>query len=468
MNRVVQAVGAVALLLVCVCLTSAGAAAGSAPVQPGAFQGTTSAYGARLTTVTPGAPAADVLIDSGGPTAQASLSSIGVGTGYASFPDPGSFVGGLPGLVQGLTAGKTPFPLPLPNYPLTAVADDSQPHSSIDAGAYKVAAAKSAEAVTAEALSGLTFAGNVALVRSDASVTVQANGSVVATAIADVEGLTVGPITFGQIRSTATKTMAPDGTITTTQSIALDAVRVGALQIPIPVDAINATGAGKSIPLALGPIAEKLLGSSDITFSAATAQTTKDTVIAPVLQLSFPLPKQLVDGIGASSGQATLTLGYASATLTGAAAPPPYTAPPSGNGTTAGGGQHGSTGGSTGSGGSSSGGSTGSSGGSTGSFGGTGGTGGTGSTGSLGAPTAPLAAGTPAPTSGAASGGGAVNGAPTDAGGLALAGALQRLSGAFGVADLYLIVAIGAMVALAVGFLIRVMGVRAPWTSTGG
>ncbi|HEY0397116.1 MAG TPA: hypothetical protein VGF00_01930, partial [Acidimicrobiia bacterium] len=80
---------------------SASASGRSSGVQvtPAPFTATASAMGTRIKITIPGGPLTDTPVDAGGPTAQATLDSLGTSQGYAAFPDPGAFVLSVPGLV---------------------------------------------------------------------------------------------------------------------------------------------------------------------------------------------------------------------------------------------------------------------------------------------------------------------------------------------------------------------------------
>jgi hypothetical protein len=330
---------------------------------------------------------------------------------------------------------------PIPNYPFEVTASATNPSDSVGAGAYHISASTSNTMSTGTAVTGLQISagGNTGLVTSTSTVKVHGDGSVVSTAVSDIQGLTVGPVTIGEIKSTATETLTPDGTVTPSSAITITAVRVGTLPITISTDGLNV--AGSAVPLPVGGVINTLLKAQGISLSTIHAEKIKNGIVAPALLITGPLPTKK---IGTANGTYRLTLGSAIASMVA-------TAPAGSVGGTGGTGSIGGTGG------------TGSIGG-TGGSGGTGSLGGTGSTGSLGgAGSVPPLGGTttgPAPQSSPP----AV--APTTTGTGAIAPAAYL--GTFDIRDLYLWLCIVGAGAFLMAQLVRLIGVRGPWTSTGG
>jgi hypothetical protein len=394
----------------------------------------------------PGAPLTSSPLDSGGPSGQASLNSLGNGTGYAAFPDPGQFIESLPGLAAGLfstgAGGLPPIHLPtVPNYPFEVTASSTNPSDSVGAGAYHISASTSGNQSTGTALTGLQISagGNVALVNSTSTVRVHGDGSVVSTAVSDIQGLTIGPVTFGEIKSIATETLAPDGTVTPSSSLVINGVRIGTLPITLSTDGLNV--AGSAVPVPVGGVINTVLKPQHISVSTIHAQRIKHGVVAPALLITGPLPTKK---IGTANGTYRITLGSAIASMTA-------TAPAGSLGST---GSTGSLGGT---------GSTGSLGG-TGSTGSLGGTGSTGSLGGSGTGTVPSlgATGSGLPTQSSPP---AV--APSTSGGTGAVAPAAYL-GTFDIRDLYLWLCIVGAGAFVMAQLVRLIGVRGPWTSTGG
>lgn len=388
---------------------------------PIGFQASTSAIGVRATITIPNGPLASQVVDSGGPTAQASLDVGGNGAAYAAFPDPGPFIGDLPGLAKGLLQ----VPVPLPDYPLRITADSTKPDVSVGTGVYQLDASQHADKTSALASSGVGVGANVALVQSKADVTVKDNGNVVATAVSDVQGVTVGPLTLGQIKSTVTRTLSPTGQITTAASSEISGVRIGTIPISIDQSSINVLGT--SVPLPIGDVANTLLKVFKIKLTVLPSTTAGDTVTTGALQISGPLN---TGNLGTSEGDFAIVIGQASVTMIKGAAPSIPVDPDS-------------------------------------------------PTVDPGTSSGPIGTGGTLPP---------IAGAPINSGGIvpakpsadpqmtpavtnpvmSLAAQLAGLRDAFGISNLYLVVAFTAAAAFLTESLVRLLGVRGPWTSTRG
>jgi hypothetical protein len=169
-------------------------------------------------------------------------------------------------------------------------------------------------------------------------------------------------------------------------------------------------------------------------------------VIAPAMTITMPFSSPRLPGVGEFKGTVTMTFGAATASLSGTSA------------------------GSSDQGGASSASGSGSSGSST-----------QGDVPSMGSPSAasPASGSGLAPSSGSPGGGpplvaiapaaGSTPSAGSGGGGApAISAGSGRLVGLFDVRSVYLVVLVAGLVAAGLGWLIRVLGVRRPWTSTGG
>jgi hypothetical protein len=283
------------------------------------FDASASADAVRVRLEVPGAPLTSKLVDIGAPTAQVSATSLGASRGYAAFPDPGELVQSAPGLAAGLllqgAAGLPPIALPtLPSYPLLIVSDiNGNPHAELGDGPYRLEANSSANHADASASGGLQtgVAGNVASIKSTARSGVEDDGSVLATATSDVQGLSVGPLTLGRVTSTASVRLKEDGTIEPTSSIRISALRIGGIDVAI--DEKGLVLGSVNVPLPIGETLTALLAGAGLDARFTTAQTFDNAVIAPTLVIST----QVETGIGNAPGTASLTLGGATAALTG-------------------------------------------------------------------------------------------------------------------------------------------------------
>jgi hypothetical protein len=292
-----------------------------------AFTGSAAAGGVHASIHVPSFPVTDTPVDGGGPTAQVAVDSIGTSTGYAAFPDPGQFALSVPGLVVGLLAGGAaglpPIKLPSPpGYPLFVASDaGNAPEQSVGSGPYQLSASSHDSASKASATAGfqLSLTGNAALVGSTASLSRSANGGVVATAIADFQGLTVGPLTLGQVKSTATETLDSTGTVTPSTSMEITGLRVGG--IPISLGPQGFIAGGPSYPVPINSTLATLLKPSGISMRVLMPQQFPGRVVAPALEITMPFAMPFhIPNLGQLSGTVTLTVGSATAQMSGAVA----------------------------------------------------------------------------------------------------------------------------------------------------
>jgi hypothetical protein len=402
----------------------------SAAATDASFDGASSAYGLRINESVPNGPVADTVLDAGGPTAQATLSSLGNGAGYAALPDPGTFVLSIPGLLAGLAQ----FNQDLPDYPLAVSASSTTPQQDVSTDGYAIKATLGNDSATGSAGAGLGRDATLArgpLVTSDASVKRQVDGSVTSTATSVVEGLTLGPVTIGRITSTATRTLSAAGVLSTSSNLSVTNVRVDGTPVQAPQPQ---QGSGSS-PFSFGPAVDPVLKPLGISFQTLAAQKLGDTIVAPALVLtgSFPVDPAHKD---AGTGTYHLILGQATARLVGSAAPTFGTGGPAGTATTT-----------------------------------------PPASGSVPAGTTLIATGPSAGgvTAGSVSGQQAglptvafIPGAPTRATDAQIQAALTAMKDSFDVGGLYVILVIAGVVTFVVAQLVRMRGVRAAWTSSGG
>jgi len=146
------------------------------------------------------------------------------------------------------------------------------------------------------------------LVNSTAGVSVQRDGSVLARAVSDVQSLTIGPLTIGEMKSTATETLGADGTIKPTTAMVLDGVVIGGLPVSISPEGLDVPG--RTVPLPLNSTFASLLSASKISVTVVAAQSYPGRVVAPALQITGPVSAPIV---GSAPGTYTLMVGGASA-----------------------------------------------------------------------------------------------------------------------------------------------------------
>lgn len=275
----------------------------SAAVDPAPFQATASAMGLQVQTITPGGVVTDELLDSGGPTGQASLNSLGEGAAYAAFPDPGSFIVSAPNLAGIFLAGTPLAALPTVQYPLSIAANSAtHPDASAGSAPLTLTARAGSTSATGDARTAIqsTPLGGTATVADSSSVTVKADGTVVATAASVIQGLTIGPVYLGNIASVATETLSPAGQVTPSGKITVEGVRIG--NTPLPVSPSTLQGS---------PVASAL-AAAGVKLSFETGQEHPQAVISPTLQLTGSLP---TTPYTTSPSTYTITLGSAVVTM---------------------------------------------------------------------------------------------------------------------------------------------------------
>ena len=289
------------------------------------FSGSSSAVGVRVQLTIPGAPLEDNLIDGGGPTAQVAVDSLGSSNGYAAFPDPGSLVVSLPGLIPGFVptgaGGLPPVKLPtLPPYPFYVESNrGGSPDATLGSGPYALAAHSAPSSAKASASAGYAGdgVGNVALVTSSASLSLQAD-TVVSTATSEIDAVSIGPLTLGRVRATATETLHADGTVTQTSKLDIAGVKIAGLPVSITSDGLYLLGT--SIPLPINGALEQILRGAAISIKVLRAQSFPNRVVAPALVITMPfsVPYYLPQ-LGRISGTMVVTFGSATASLSSAA-----------------------------------------------------------------------------------------------------------------------------------------------------
>jgi hypothetical protein len=265
----------------------------------------------KVAIVVPGGPIQDNLVEVGGPTAQATLDSLGNSKGYAAFPDPGSLVVSIPGMMAGLLAGGAgpipPIEVPtLPAYPFAISSDAAvQPEASGGEGPYVLRTTSTTSGSNANSSAGLQLGGvaNTALARSWASVE-RSDTEVVVTGTTQIEGVTLGPLTLGQIRSTAMLAMDATGYITPSTTMAISGARIGGVAIDLEPTGLNL--GGPTVPLPIASVSKTLLAASGIKLEIEPGEVLEDGITSPAIRLSTQFD---ASGIGKGPGTASMVLG---------------------------------------------------------------------------------------------------------------------------------------------------------------
>jgi hypothetical protein len=313
-----------------------GAAGTQVEVAP--FEATSSAVALRAKVTIPNFAVSDTPVDSGGPTAQSALDSLGRSQSYAAFPDPGQLVVNLPGLAAGLlsggAAGLPPIqlPFPLPSYPLAvSTATPANPDQQVGAGPYEISGHNTSTRAEASATAGLQISalGNTGLLDASSSITID-DGVVTSSAVVDVQGVTIGPLEIGRLRSIARLVMDSSGVVAPTSSVRIDALRIGGVAVGLSPEGIDV--AGVPVPLPIAGTLNDLLKGAGITLAVVPPPDTAEGTVATG-GLEITLAGVAIPNVG--TARVVLTLGSASASLRGAT-PAPAVSGGSGVGTTGG------------------------------------------------------------------------------------------------------------------------------------
>jgi hypothetical protein len=189
--------------------------------QPFGFQGFTAASSLRLSYEIPGYIAPRP-IDGAGPIAEAALDSL-AGRSFASLPYPGDDGVNYPALVN-VAIGQTP-----PGYPFYALATGDQPESKVaDPSNTMVLTAKVAPQLATSEAKFQPSGGETVMSGAISSTTVTATGEeVVATAESLSQGIKVGDLRIGTVRSKSVTVYKPGSPPVTTSETLVEGGKIG-------------------------------------------------------------------------------------------------------------------------------------------------------------------------------------------------------------------------------------------------
>ncbi|HEY4410118.1 MAG TPA: hypothetical protein VGO87_09555 [Acidimicrobiia bacterium] len=282
-----------------------GGAAAGAEESPQAFgfQGFTAASSLRLSYEIPGYIAPRP-IDGAGPVAEATLDAL-AGKSFASLPYPGDDGVNYPALVN-VATGQTP-----PGYPFYAAATSDQPESKVSdpSGTYLLAAKVAPQSATSEGKfrpsGGATvMSGGV----STTSVTSTA-AEVVATAESVSQGIRIGDLTVGTVRSKSVTVYKAGFQPATTSETLVEGGRVGETSFSFGPKGLSVAQNSVPVPAGEGLAAlNKGLGPAGLTVSFAdvTELVGGKQTAAFVVRSQHPSPVP-----GAKEGILTLRFGQA-------------------------------------------------------------------------------------------------------------------------------------------------------------
>ncbi|HEV7865886.1 MAG TPA: hypothetical protein VGR20_24535 [Acidimicrobiia bacterium] len=247
----------------------------------GTFGAVASADAVRVTWIVPHAPASDTVLDLGGPSAQATLDSIGGSQAFASFPYPGENAVTAPSLIAGASGGQ----INLPSYPFWVGSTyPVAPKAESGSGPYAIKAQSTDTTSESSASVGLDSngSGSVGLAKSHAS-TVSAPDAVTAEAATEVTTFAVGPLRIGQVLSTAKAVFGPGGTVTRTADTRITGAMVG--DTPVAFTEKGLVVGSSPIPADPKPITD-VLAQAKIGVEFMPRQDTDNGVVAPTLRVT--------------------------------------------------------------------------------------------------------------------------------------------------------------------------------------
>jgi hypothetical protein len=252
------------------------------PVQAaGAYGATANASGLLTTTQDPQHFPIGAVIEGDGPIAQAALTSTGQSHGFASFPYPGAFLLSLPGLAASQGAPETPA------YPLYVESSATlKPKDEVKQPGLSLTSQSSPDASTARAA-----AGQSSEQASVASATATANvgadktaGTVHSEASSDTELLSAGPLRIGRILADAQASHSSAGGLKRSSGLQLFDVTVNGVTYGLG-DKGFSTGSSNS-PLPANPVTEQL-AKAGITVTYLAAREVPDGVLSPGLRIEI-------------------------------------------------------------------------------------------------------------------------------------------------------------------------------------
>lgn len=289
-------------------------AATAAPAVNSQWGGAASADGVRVGVVINGFLFVDNIVDAGGPSAQASAGSFTGSHALAAFPYPGEVVM----TAHGQTSGAAP------NYPLVAQSNNGGPsHNEVRRGPYDLEADSSDDASTAIAQTASGAGITATDTHAHAQVTHDPKtGVVTSSAESTTEEFSVaGVLSIGGVHSFA---RAATGARPSSDTEFSD-VNVGGQEVGVTDKGLVLQGT--DVPLPPDSTANALLKSAGVTVHYLAATTSPSSVVAPALAISA---EQDVPSVGPTT--VTYVLGQASASAQGLAASTPLQLPSAGAG----------------------------------------------------------------------------------------------------------------------------------------
>lgn len=271
------------------------------------FSAVAAADGARIAIASPGFAVVE-RTEMGAPAAQAAVDSAGTSRAFAGHPYPGEeFLSALP------LAGA-----PRSSYPAFAESSHpTDPDGRVEAAAVSLDARSGERSSSAVGRSGVAADDGTSsgLASAAADVACSDDGTVTAAAETLAEALSFGEgvLRVGRIRSTATVTIAADGTPVVESSLDAGQITVAGQTVGFGEGGLEL---GESAtPLPANPLADILTEAGiEVTYLAASVQPDGHGVVAPALRVVLSR-----EAVGTGATVVTYTFGRATASARAAA-----------------------------------------------------------------------------------------------------------------------------------------------------
>jgi hypothetical protein len=254
----------------------------------------------------PGFIAVDNFVDGGGPSSQALLADT-TATSFGSLPYPGSAGVGYPGLFN-LVTGQTP-----PGYPFyVSASHPTQPSQSLSdpSGAYGLAAlAKDGQAVGDARMAPPLSGKDAVPVTQAASEAARADGVVTARGLSVADGLSLGPLTIGRVRSQSVTTYRQGADQPTTATeLAIEGGRAGEVVFSFGREGFQFAQNGIPVPAGQGlGVLNQALAPARMSVRFDEASPLEGGAVAAAFEIT-----SVADVPGAGAGTFTIRLGGAS------------------------------------------------------------------------------------------------------------------------------------------------------------
>lgn len=199
----------------------------------------------------PGFTAVETFIDSGGPIAQSVLESTGTSASFSSFPYPGSNAMAGPGLIAFATGSAPPgYPLYAdashPTKPEQVVGDRKGPYS-LWASAAEHETRSEARSIVGPGPDGPGLSSSRAA--STVAQATDAVGAVTARSSTLAQGIAVGDLLVGSVRSSSETTYVPgDAAPTSKTDLVLEGGRAGPLSFSFGREGLRVSNQGLPLP----------------------------------------------------------------------------------------------------------------------------------------------------------------------------------------------------------------------------